>query len=165
MKQFPMRIVTAVVVLAALVVGIAFAQEAASGKQPPTDQDAISMVGARVAKVFARFGAPADISAVDVTSDEPKVCLDYGAFGYLVDNKTVRACMFWPDWTGNVCGVKLGDSADAAIKKLGKPESTSKANDGTQKMYWNYKANDEIMSLQLSFNKDQKCTRVSLSVQ
>ncbi len=161
-----MRIVSAVVARIAFMAVFAFGQLAEPADKPqPSDQDVVAVVGARVAKVFARFGAPEDITPADASSDEPKICLDYGGFGFLVVDKSVRTCLFWPAWTGSACGIKLGESADAAVKKLGKPDLMKKDDDGKQRMYWSFKANDEVMQMQASFDKNQKCTRVCLNVQ
>jgi len=91
----------------------------AADNAQPSDQEVVGLAGARLARVFAKFGAPADMFVSDATSDEPSVCLDYGAYGFMVRNKIVVTVLFWQDWTGNACGVAIGDTADAIVKKFG----------------------------------------------
>jgi hypothetical protein len=76
----------------------------------------------------------------------------------------VTTVLFWPDWTGSACGVSLGDTADAIVKKLGKADSTETGDDGVQRLYWDYKANDEVMRLQITCDAKKKCTRVVLTL-
>lgn len=160
-----MRMVALAAILTAILSTTAWGEDAKpAGKAPPSDQEVAGAVGVRLAKVFVKFGVPNNIYPTNATSDDPKVCLDYDAFGFLVSKKTVQSCMFCPSWTGDACGVKLGDLAETVIKKLGKPDNVNNEDDGKQRLYWDYKVNDEVMRLQVNCDKNQKCTRVSLSL-
>jgi hypothetical protein len=130
----------------------------------PTDQDVIALGGARMARVFAKFGTPADMFVVDAGTDSASVCLDYGSFGYFIRNKSATTVLFWQDWTGGACGVSMGDTADAIAQKLGKADNVSKRDGGGQFMYWDYKANDEVMRLQITIGPDNKCSRIVLTL-
>ena len=130
----------------------------------PTDQDVIGLGGARMARVFAKFGVPADMFVVDAGTDSASVCLDYGSFGFFIRNKSATTVLFWQDWTGDACGVSMGDTADAVVQKLGKADNVGKRDGGGQFMYWDYKANDEVMRLQITIGPDNKCNRVVLTL-
>ena len=77
----------------------------------------------RLAKLFATFGIPDDVRAYreDDQAKDDTVVLDYGAYGFKVRKKTVRNCLFWPNWKGTIKGIKIGDSRDDVAKVLGKP--------------------------------------------
>ena len=160
-----MRLTSTALLTIAFLTSLAIGQESrAAENAQPSDQEVVGLAGARLARVFAKFGAPADMSVSDAASNEPSVCLDYGAFGFLVRNKIVVTVLFWQDWTGSACGVAIGDTADAIVKKFGKPDNLQTEDDGRQRLYWDYKANDEVMRLQVTCGQDKKCTRVIVSV-
>ena len=100
-----MRLVASVLILTAFLSAFAWGQESKpAGKAPPGDQEVVGLVGARLGKVFAKFGVPENMFPTDAASDEPTVCLDYDAFGFLVSKKTVQSCLFWQPWTGTPVG-------------------------------------------------------------
>ncbi len=141
-----------------------FLLSAPASAAAPTDGDVIHLAGARLARVFAKFGAPADMFVADAGTDDASVCLDYGSFGFFVRNKSVTTVLFWQDWTGSACGASIGDTADALVQKLGKADNIEAGDNGTQRLYWDYKANDEVMRLQITCGADKKCNRIVLTL-
>ncbi len=152
---------TIAIVFAVLVLLTVAAVAQPAKQQLPSDEEVISLTGSRLAKVFAKFGEPQDIFPTELASDNPGVCLDYGSFGFTVRDGNVRTCLFWSNWTGAVCGVKLGSSADDVVKILGAPIDPEI--NGPENLFWDYKENCEIMTLSVRI-KDHKCTRIVVQV-
>jgi hypothetical protein len=128
---------------------------------PPSDKEIINVVGDRMSKVFPKFGYPEDMFASDASSDTPAVFLDYGSYGFKIRKKVVYCCMFFTDWKGTILGAKMGDSLDDVVKKLGKPKTSDKDDDGLAYMLWSFKEWDG--TLEVDFDKDNKMKRAVVS--
>jgi hypothetical protein len=153
----------AIVLLGGTPLGSALADDTQSrSKAPPSDKEVADMVGCRMSKLFAKFHYPQAMFATEATSNNPKVFLDYGDYGFKISDKVVDSCMFFPGWKGTIFGAKMGDSTDEVVKKLGKPESTEKDDDGLPYMTWSFKEWDG--SLEIDFDKNNKMDRAIVSV-
>ncbi len=116
-----------------------------------------------MSKVFAKFGYSQDVFATTSESNKPAVFLDFGSYGLEVYNKAVDCCMFFSDWKGAVLGIKMGDTQDAVVKTLGKPDSSDKGTDGLLYMTWPIKQWDG--TFEVDFDKDNKVKRVVVTAQ
>jgi hypothetical protein len=81
--------------LALVTASSSFAQNAAGSAKQPTDKEVFSMCGARLKKVFAKFGTPVDLIVSD--DNDGGVNVDYGTFGFKIKAKTATTCFFWPE--------------------------------------------------------------------
>lgn len=160
-----MRLLLTCAILAASTAAAVGADGAAADKQSaPTAEAIINSQGVHFAKLLAQFGVPSDIWPD--RRDKPEkdyVVFDYSAFGFLVRNKKVDTCFFWPQWKGAVRGVKIGDSRDDVLRVLGdKPRATFKDKDGAITAY-SYDLKDMGTRLYTNFDKDGKVKRVEIS--
>jgi hypothetical protein len=128
-------------------------------KPQPKDSEVYSLVGGPMAKLFETFQAPENMFVADADTKKPSVCFDYGAYGYVVRDKVVRASLFWSEWKGPVLGVTLGETSDKVIEQLGKPAILVHDAAGPEHMVWNVKDNDREYALKLDFDKDKKLDR------
>jgi hypothetical protein len=153
-----MRFVATAILLIVLLPLFVVAQEAKNGVQtPPTDDSVISLVGKELAKVFARFGTPVDVIGVNGPKGTMEAVLDYGSFGFNVQNKKVRICQFWSNWPGTVHGIKLGTPIDDVVQKLGKPILVEKDANGAERQFWELK--DVKLLIYFDVDKDRKASR------
>src|SRR5207247_5614682 len=135
------------------------------GKDAPTDEAIINMVGGRLAKMFAQFGTPEEIYPVRA-EDNPEmdfVMLNYPtAFAFGVRQKTVGVCYFFPGWRGTIKGINLGDSREQVVKILGNDFENSeiKNEEGVDDCKWDLKENDA--RLWVIFDKNNQATRVQV---
>jgi hypothetical protein len=159
-----MRLTLTLAAIAALAVAIARAEDSgARGKAAPTDDAIIDTCGVRLARLFARFGAPQDILAKRGSMpNEDDVLLDYGSFLFRIRDKTVRNCFFLNDWKGPIRGIKIGDSTDEAKKVLGAPRVAYKNKDGTTD--YQYDLKDLDATFWANFDKDGKLKRVEIDL-
>ncbi|HTQ39480.1 MAG TPA: hypothetical protein VMJ32_10650 [Pirellulales bacterium] len=132
-------------------------------KAPPSDKEIIDLVGTRMSKVFVKLGYPDDLLPTDVNADDPEVLLDYGSYGFKIQNRVVDCCIFFSNWKGTVYGAKIGDSQDDVVKKLGQPESTNKDSDGLPYLVWSFKDQDGY--LMINFDKDNKMDRAVVNAE
>jgi hypothetical protein len=89
--------------------------------------------------------------------------LDYGAYGFKVRKKTVRNCLFWPNWKGTIQGVKIGDSRDDVAKVLGKPSLTFTEKTGVVSGY-GYELKDLDSKLWADFDANGKVNMVEVDL-
>jgi hypothetical protein len=134
-----------------------------SDKAPPSDKELIDLVGSRMSKAFAKLGYPDDLVPTDVSSDDPEVLLDYGSYGFKIENKVVDCCIFFSNWKGTVYGAKIGDSQDDVVKKLGKPTSSDKDSEGLPYLVWTF--TDQEGYLMINFDKDNKMNRAVVNAE
>ncbi len=132
-------------------------------KVPPNEKEIIDLVGSRMSKAFSVCGYPNDVLATDVSSDDPEVLLDYGPYGFKIENRIADCCIFFSDWKGTVYGAKIGDTQDDVIKKLGKPESINKDSDGLPYLVWSFK--DQPGYLMINFDKTNKMDRAVVNAE
>jgi len=123
----------------------------------PSDKLLAEVVGGRMSKLFPKFGYPVDVFTSDASSNKPSVFLDYDSYGFKIRNKVVGSCMVFSDWKGTVFNATMGDSQDEIVKKLGKPKTSDKGDDGLPYMKWSFK--DWDGSLEIDFDKDNKMYR------
>ena len=158
-----MRSVLAVVALL-ITAGIAAEGQQTKGKDAPTDEDIINMVGGRLFKLFAQFGTPEDLRTVrsEETPEMDTVLLEYGAFAFNVRQKTVQACYFLTGWKGKIKGINLGDSREQVVKALGDEYENSeiKNDDGVHDYLWELKENGGV--LWVTFDKNDRVKRVAV---
>src|SRR5262245_25273685 len=119
------------------------------GKDAPSDEQIIDMVGGRLAKIFVRFGTPADLFPVRA-NESPEmdlVILEYRSFAFGIRNKTVQTCYFVRGWAGTIKGIKLGDSREQVVKTLGKEYEPSDVvnNDNVYDFAWDLKETDSLL--------------------
>jgi len=159
-----MRWSVACAALAALSFAGAGVQGGASpDKEAVTDSAIISRCGARMAKMFAQYGAPEDLWADrGATEPEDDVFLGYGAYGFKVRDKVVRVCFFFKSWNGPIRGIKIGDGYEGVEKVLGKPRTTVKSKEGAITAY-GYELKDLGANLFANF-KEGKVWRVEVSL-
>jgi hypothetical protein len=133
-------------------------------KPLPTSEAVANMLGGRLVKVFTTFDTPTDVYCVRMTSPvQDLVTLDYGPFGFSVNKKVVRACLFWGDWKGEpVKGIRMGDDSAAVAKVLGSNYRTYKSNVGVTYWVWELKAEDA--QLQVFFSKENKVNTIILQL-
>lgn len=144
----------AIAIGVALWTATAAAQSLTLGDRPqPTEKEVVEMLGQPLAKIFAKFGAPTDVLVDSPKSKSPAVLIDYGLYSFVVLNKTVTECDFWPDWPGTAQGVKIGSMVDDVVKQLGKANVDVKNANGTRMMVWNRK---DDTKLNVTFDKDGK---------
>jgi hypothetical protein len=159
-----MRAVLPLVIVLSGFCWIAGTQELKSDeKAPPTDKEIIDLVGSRMSKVFAKFGYPQDLVPTDVSSDDPEVMLDYGSYGFKIQDKVLDCCIFFSNWKGTVYGASIGDPQDEVVKKLGQPTSSDKDSDGLPYLVWNFK--DQEGYLMINFDKDNKMNRAVVNAE
>jgi hypothetical protein len=156
-----------IVVCAALMASVVARVEAEGmlgpAKDAVTDTAIVSMCGARMAKMFAQYGAPQDLWADrGATEAEDDVYLGYGAYGFKVRDKVVRVCFFFRTWQGPVRGVKIGDGLEDVVKLLGNPRTTVKDKNGAVTAY-GYELKDLDAIFFANF-KDGKVWRVEVSL-
>ena len=113
MRLHPQLRLLLTILLPAVSVG---GDEKSGDRTPPTDRQVIELVGKDFAQVFARFGTPADIIAVAGPKNSLETVLDFGSFGFNIQNKKVRICQFWSDFPGTVDGIKLGTRLTTSFK-------------------------------------------------
>ena len=152
--------------LTALLLAIAGTIEAQpgqpAGKQSLTDKAVIDLCGGRLARVFAEFGIPDELRAVRENGPErDAVMVKYGTFGFLVRQKTVQSCYFWPGWKGKIQGIEIGNTPEEVVKVLGKNDLSFKNSYGGDDYGWNLKAYDAILWAQ--FDKDNKVWSVQVA--
>jgi hypothetical protein len=143
------------VLLAFCLVALPGRQVQSADQASPAADAIIAVVGGSMAQACAKLGSPSEA----YPGDPGQVCIDYGAYALLIENrKDVTGCFFWPNWTEDVCGVHLSDSRDDMVNKLGKPQYDQQtAADNTEVMeWWNGKIKAVV---QIKF-RDKKCTRV-----
>jgi hypothetical protein len=137
------------------------ADESSKGaKQSPTEDEIVNQCGGRLAKIFAKFGTPENVT-VDGANDGG-VDLDYGPFGFKIEKKFVTVCFFWDTWKGAVKGVKIGDDQEQAVKVLGTNTHDFKREDGLQDYGWDLKDPDAV--LWVNFNKDKKAKQINIEL-
>ena len=153
-----MRYIATALVLTVLLPAVSVrGQEKNGDHTPPTDQQVIELVGKDFAQVFARFGTPADVVAVSGPKGALETVLDFGTFGFNVQNKKVRICQFWSNWPGTVDGIKLGTPIDDVVQKLGKPVLVEKDANGAERQFWELKGVKLLIYFDIS--KDRKANR------
>ena len=144
------------VTILAICCSLYFATVAQCADQPaPTADAVIALIGGNLADAGKKLGPPSEA----YPADPGQVCVDYGSFSLLIENRTdVTGCFFWPNWQQDACGVKLADSRDEMVNKLGKPkvDQISHADNTEILEYFNSKSKTVT---QIKF-KDGKCTRV-----
>ena len=160
-----MRMIIACAAMTALVVASAEAQDGATpAKDAVTDAAIIDSCGARLAKMFARYGTPSNILPMrGDTPDEDDVLCDYGgAYGFRVRDKVIRFCFFWADWKEPIRGIKIGDSRENVVKVLGTAPITVKDKNGVITAY-GYRMKDLGVEFYTDFDKDGKVKRVEIA--
>jgi hypothetical protein len=154
-----MRYIANVLLLPIMVLPmIAAGQQVKSGdKILPTDDAVIGLVGKDLAGVFSNFGVPQDVVGVNGPNGTQEAVLDYGTFGFNIQNKKVRICQFWAGWPGTVDGIKLGLPIDDVVKNLGKPLYVEKDANGAERQFWELK-NIKLL-IYFDVDKDRKASR------
>ena len=160
-----MRLIVACAALMILVVVGAEAQDGATpAKDPVTDATIINSCGDRLAKMFAQFGVPKDLSVKrGNTPDEDDVLCHYGAYGFRVRKKVIQICFFWSDWKEPIRGIKIGDSREDVVKVLGNAPITVKDKNGVVTAY-GYVLKDLDGQFYADFDKDGKVWQVEFGL-
>ncbi len=174
-----MRTIMACVTLMALAVSPAGAQDnttpaqgaaapaqsaAAPAKAALTDAKIINSCGDALAKMFSRFGTPANLLAMrGDTPDDDDVLCDYGAYGFRVHNKVITVCFFWQQWKKTIRGIKIGDSRDAVVKLLGAAPITNKDASGAVTAY-GYRLKDPDVKFWANFDASGNVNRVEIDL-
>lgn len=159
-----MRTILACAALLAFAVAGAAALEIAPPQSPVTDAAIIDSCGARLARMFAQFGAPSNLTVKrGGTVDEDDVFCDYGPYGFRVRNKIIRTCFFFSGWTEPIRGIKIGQSRDDVVKVMGSPRITVKDKEGVITAY-GYDLNELDAEFYANFGKDGKVWRVEVSL-
>ncbi len=123
--------------------------------KPATDDTIINLCGSRLPKLFAQCGNPDQI----FVNDDKKAILDYGNFGFRVEDKTITGCYFFDGWKTTFKGVKFGDTKDQTVKVLGKSfeEVKGKGFDAygwelkdLGATFWLYFTDDKVSSVQIT---------------
>ncbi len=131
---------------------------AKSGKQLPTDETIINLVGDSLANMFAKCGEPEMVYA----NNAKMAILDYGSFGFCVDKKKVTVSYFFKDWKGTIKGVKFGDTKEHVVEVLGKGYSDVKGKDfqaygwelkDLNANFWLYFDDDKVSRVQITLKK------------
>lgn len=123
-------------------------------KLPTTAAPVMEMCGARLSKVFAKFGVPEDVSVSRGSKPElDTVIVEYGKFRFQVRDKTVHTVLFDSWWHGTVKGVKIGDSREQVAKVLGAAQKTAKSSLGVED--YAYSLKDLDATLWTDFDKDE----------
>ena len=160
-----MRTTIACAVLAAFVAVSAAAQDAAApAKDAITDAAIINTCGARLSKMFARYGQPKAlwVARGNAEDDDEVICSYEGGYMFRVRGTEVKRCFFWKQWKGSIHGIKIGDSREEVLKALGDPSMTFKDKDGVVTDY-GYKFKDLDVKFFANFDKDGKVWRVEVS--
>jgi hypothetical protein len=147
--------------LALVIATSSSAQEAGGSAKQPTDKEVLDMCGARLKKVFAKFGTPVDLIVSD--DNDGGVNLDYGTFGFKIKAKTATTCFFWPEWTGSVKGIKIGDTKEQVLKALGKNTKTFNRPDGQEDYGWAV-TDPEDTVFWTYFDKDGKVRKMDVEL-
>jgi len=126
-----LRLLLCAIFFALLVTSTNAEDQAAPGKNTPTDMAIIKSCGSDLATMFAKFGQPSDVvPARGDTVEMDRVLCDYDTFMFSFRDQKIRGAFFRNGWTGSIMGIKIGNTREAVVKVLGAAPETYKDKDG-----------------------------------
>ena len=140
------------------------AEEPSERQAIPTADTIIDLCGGDLKKMFSKVGAPKYmVVARGDTNEEDDILCEYGDFILRVHENTVQNCFFPSNWRGSIKGIQMGDSREAVIKALGKPQKVAKDKEGVETSY-GYDLKDRRATLWANFNDEGNVRRVEIEL-
>lgn len=134
-----------------------------STQKAPTGDDIVQACGSRLAKMFARFGYPENVTPLRRSKPElDRVLLTYGKFAFESRDRTVQACLFYSDYTETVRGIKIGEPRQQVEKVLGTEHKVEKGSQSDQDLGYAMKNLDA--TFWVDFDKDDKVRMIEVQL-